>query len=145
MTLRIEIIHSKLKDLKNSLQYLREFLPSDPKYLSNRKDKNALYKEAEVAIQIVIDICSVINSDTSRTTPSDEDSIIISLEKEKIISSKLSEKLRTMKGFRNILVHRYGDINDDVAYNDIKNGLKDFEEFINTIDAFLEKHKDKKK
>ena len=86
MTLRMEIIRNKIKELKNSLEYLKSFLPSDPNYLNNRKDKNALYKEAEVAIQFVIDICSVINSDISKTTPSDEDSIIISLEKEKVIS-----------------------------------------------------------
>ena len=31
-----------------------------------------------------------------------------------------------MKGFRNILVHKYGEIDDRKAYQDIKNGLEDF-------------------
>ena len=46
-----------------------------------------------------------------------------------------------MKGFRNILVHRYGEIDDDIAYEEIKNGLKDFEEFEKEIESFLEKLK----
>ena len=145
MKLRLEIIYSKLKELKNSLFYLNDFLPSDAKFLENRKDKNSLFKEAEVAIQYVIDICSVINSDVSKIAPNDEDSIFISLEKERIISKELSKKLRTMKGFRNLLVHRYGEVDNDIAYDDIKNGLKDFEKFIIEIEKFLTKNKSGKK
>lgn len=141
MSLREEIIYNKLKELKNSLYYVEEFLPSDVKYLENKKDKNALYKEAEVAIQIAIDICAVINSDISKVTPTDEDSILISLEKEKVLSNEMSKRLRSMKGFRNLLVHRYAEIDDSVAYEDIKSGLGDFDKFIVEIEKFLEKYK----
>ena len=48
-----------------------------------------------------------------------------------------------MRGFRNILVHRYGDINDEISYNNIKNGLKDFDAFIDEIETFLKKNKSK--
>jgi len=53
----------------------------------------------------------------------------------------MSEKIKSMKGFRNILVHRYGEIDDDLVYEEIKNGLKDFEEFEKKIESFLEKLK----
>ena len=42
-----------------------------------------------------------------------------------------------MKGFRNILAHRYGKINDEQAYEDVKDGLKDFELIINEIEEFF--------
>jgi len=143
--LRIELIYSKLKDLKNSLHYVHSFLPSDYKLLDNRKDKNALYKEVEFAIQLVIDICSVINSDIGKTTPSNEDSIILDLEKEKVISKEISQKILLIKGFRNILVHKYGEIDDKRAFEDIKHGLKDFEQIIKEIEKFLSKNKEKPK
>ena len=44
-----------------------------------------------------------------------------------------------MKRFINILVHRYGEINDNLAYETITEGLKDFEFFINEINNFLKK------
>jgi len=45
-----------------------------------------------------------------------------------------------MKKFRNVLVHKYGDIDDKKAYEDIKEGLKDFEHIINEIEKFLKKY-----
>ncbi len=138
--IRKEIVLSKLRMLKNSLHYIKEFLPSDFKFLEDRKDKNALYKETEFAIQLMIDICAVINSDISKEMPSDEDSIINSLEKNGVLSGRITRILHEMKGFRNILVHRYGEIDDKIAYESIKNGLRDFGVFIIEIEKFLNKH-----
>lgn len=135
-----EVIFSRLRELKNSLYYIKEYLPSDVSFLEDRKSKNALYKEVEFAIQLAIDICVVINSSLSKTTPFNEDSIFISLEKEKVLSHVISKKLIIMKGFRNLLVHRYGDIDDNTAYESISNGIKDFDTFIKEIEKFLAKH-----
>jgi len=141
--IRKEIVLSKLRMLKDSLYYLKEFLPSEFKFLENRKDKNALYKETEFAIQLVIDVCAVINSDISKETPSDEDSIIDSLEKNRVLSKRMIDVLHEMKGFRNILVHKYGDIDDKIAYENVRTGLKNFNEFIDEIEKFLKKHEKK--
>ena len=143
-SLRVEVISSKLKELKGSISYIKEFLPSDASLLNNRKDRNALYKEVESAIQIMIDICAVINSDVVRTAPSDEDSIVLLLEKEKVLSSELSRKILSMKGFRNVLVHRYGNIDDGRAFENITSWLKDFDLFIGEIESFLAGNKKKK-
>jgi uncharacterized protein YutE (UPF0331/DUF86 family) len=34
-----------------------------------------------------------------------------------------------MKGFRNILVHEYGHVDDMIVYEILQNNLNDFEEF----------------
>ena len=47
-------------------------------------------------------------------------------------------KLKAMKGFRNILVHRYGKIDDKLAFNLLKENLKDFYLFKRRIEEFLE-------
>ena len=138
--IRKEIVLSKLRILKDSLCYVKEFLPSDFKFLENRKDKNALYKETEFAIQLIIDICAVVNSDISKEIPSDEGSIIDSLKKNRVLSDKTAEILHEMIGFRNLLVHKYGDIDDKTAYESIKNGFKDFDVFILEIEKFLKKN-----
>jgi len=44
-----------------------------------------------------------------------------------------------MKGFRNILVHRYAYTDDKIAYSVIKENLNDFYKFIDVIEEFLEK------
>jgi len=142
--MRTELLYSKLKELENSLFYIKEFIPSDFEYLKTRKDKNALYKEVEYSIQLIIDICAIINSDIVKKTPLDEEGIIDSLKDKKIISKEVSESVKGMKRFRNVLVHKYDDIDDKIAYESIKRGLKDINAFINEIGKFLEKMKDGK-
>jgi len=143
--LRTEKIRSKLRELKDSLYYVGSFLPSDYALLDNRKDKNALYKEVEFAIQLIIDICAIIHSDIGKTTPSDEDSLILEVGREKVVSELTVNKILLMKGFRNILVHKYEKIDDKKAYEAIKEGLDDFELIIKEIEKFLEEHEKKER
>ena len=37
-----------------------------------------------------------------------------------ILSDDVIKQIKEMKGFRNLLVHRYGPLDDKVAYEDIK-------------------------
>ena len=48
------------------------------------------------------------------------------------------DKVRRMKGFRNIIVHRYGRIDDLLAYKILTENLEDFGEFMESIEQFLE-------
>ena len=57
----------------------------------------------------------------------------------------MAEKITGLKGFRNFLVHRYGLINDEVAFKDIKQGLSDFELFKEEILNFIKNYKNLKK
>ena len=50
-----------------------------------------------------------------------------------------------MKRFRNILVHKYGKINDSIAFETISDGLKDFEMIINEIEKVIKKYKNNQK
>ena len=53
----------------------------------------------------------------------------------------MAEKLRLMKGFRNILVHRYRRINDELAFEVIHEHLRDIYEFVELIEKLLEERK----
>ena len=50
----------------------------------------------------------------------------------------MKEKLRAMRGFRNIVVYRYGKIDDKIAFEILKENLLDFYVFIKRIEEFLE-------
>ena len=52
----------------------------------------------------------------------------------------MAEKVKEINGFRNSLIHRYGKIDDEVAFKDIKNELPDFELFKKEILTFLRNH-----
>ena len=136
--LRKDIIKHKIKQIEEILILIEENLPKNSEdFLHFGLAKDGIYKKIEFAIENMIDVCSIINSDLALGIPRDEDSIIDNLSKNKVISHSLAEKIREMKGFRNILVHRYGEINDEKAFEDIKKGLDDFVLFIKKIEKFL--------
>ncbi len=62
----------------------------------------------------------------------------LNLVKSEILNEEMKEKLRAMRGFRNIVVHRYGKVDDKIAFEILKENLLDFYVFIKRIEEFLE-------
>lgn len=138
--LRKDLIKTKLKEIEESLRIVKENLPDKAeKFVALGLVKDGIYKRVEFCIQNALDVCSVINSDLELGIPSSEDDIVKNLVEDKILSAELGEKLMRMKGFRNILVHRYGRIDDEVAFECVREGLKDFHQFAEEIDGALPK------
>ena len=100
-------------------------------------EKEGVYKSIEVAIQASYDICALIIKEEKLRVPGDEESLPGILEEEDIIDAETADKLKDMKGFRNALAHRYGKINDEIAYENIQSGLQDFPVFIEQIKKYL--------
>jgi len=126
-TLRIEIIKSKLTQLETALDFINENTPDDvEEFKSSKLIKNAVYKEVEFAVELLIDICAIINSDLKLGMPEVEDNLLDNLGKNKIFNKETISLIREMKSFRNVLVHKYGDIDDEVSFQTIKEGMKDF-------------------
>ena len=136
--LRTEIIKSKLSKINDTLEIIEEHLPDNfEEFERSRLIRDAVYKEIEFSIEIVLDICNIINKDLFLGMPETEESILDNLEKKKIFSKDTINLIREMKKFRNILIHRYGEIDNERAFETIKEGLKDFELFISEIEKFL--------
>ncbi|MBU1103254.1 MAG: DUF86 domain-containing protein [Nanoarchaeota archaeon] len=140
--IKADVIESKIEKIKDSLNSIEETLPDRLEELTeSRLIQNAVYKEVEFAIEQVLDICSLINAGLRLGMPETEDNILDNLESRKVFGNSSIQLIREMKKFRSILVHKYGDINDKKAYNEIKKGLKDFELIIKEIEKFLKKKK----
>ena len=138
--LRIELIRSKLVEIEESVSLVEENLPSSFEEFSQLGlVKDGIYKRMEFAIENIIDICSIINSDLRLSVPESEESFVESLANIGILTQNMAEKTRRMKAFRNIIVHRYGRIDDLLAYKILTEHMDDFYEFIESIERFLEK------
>ncbi|RLG55824.1 MAG: DUF86 domain-containing protein [Candidatus Hydrothermarchaeota archaeon] len=137
--MRKRIIRTKMKEIEESIRLVEEHLPESFEEFSNLGlVKDGIYKRVEFAIENVFDICAIINADLNLGIPSSDEDILENLMKNNILSMKMKEKLKMMKGFRNILVHRYGKIDDKLAFRILKENLGDFYEFMREIEEFLE-------
>jgi len=141
MILRKVIIKTKIAEIKDSLKLVKDNIPSS---LSQFKKmglmKDGIYKRMEYAIENVFDICSIINSDLELGVPVNNEDILNNLYEAEVIDNVTMDKLKSMKGFRNILVHRYGKIEDDVAFKILNDNLDDFKHFIEVIEEFMRKN-----
>ncbi len=136
---RKTIIRTKLKEIEESIKLVEENTPESFEEFSRLGlVKDGIYKRLEFSIENIFDICSILNSDLKLGVPSEDEDIFDNLLRENIIDEKLGEKLRSMKAFRNILVHRYGKIDDKIAFNILKKHLPDFYDFMEKIEKLLE-------
>jgi uncharacterized protein YutE (UPF0331/DUF86 family) len=54
-----------------------------------------------------------------------------------ILSEELFQRLKPFFDFRNSLIHRYWSIDEDRLIENIKNGRKDFDRFIEEVEAYM--------
>ena len=138
--LRIEVLKSKVRRVVDLLEIIRVHLPKDyANFKKSRMVKDAVYKEVETAVEYILDICNVINSDLGLGMPEKEEDIFDNLGRDGILSAEKVKLIKNMKKFRNILVHRYGEIDDELAFETIKDGLDDFKKIILDIEKFVDK------
>ena len=118
------------------------FIPEDLEdYLNSIAKRRVCERSLQLSVACVIDICGLFVKGLRLGTPSDEDNLFEKLRKNKVISGDLEDTLKGMKGFRNVLVHRYLEIDDSKVYKFLKNNLKDFERFKKEILDFLKSRK----
>ncbi len=128
----------KLDEMRHYLDDLEGFLPSDEdEYLENTQRRRACEKTTELAIESVISILSMIISHKKYGLPGSEDDLIAIAKKKKVLSPALAEKVQKMKGFRNVLVHRYENIDDHQAFENISRNRKDFIDFEREIRRWI--------
>lgn len=131
-------VQAKLDEIDQYLQELEEFLPADEdEYLENRQARRACEKTIELIIECVINILSKIVSHNRYGLPKSEDDILTITVQKKILPAELAKTIRQMKGFRNLLVHRYTEVDDHIAYENISKHLDDFTQFEQEIGKYL--------
>lgn len=139
--LRENIIHIKMREITEGVSLVQEHLPKTAKEFGNLGlIKDGIYKRIEFAVENVFDICAIINTDLALGVPGEDDDILEHLVNNDIISKALHRKIQGMKGFRNIVVHRYGTIDDALAFQLLKENIGDFFEFVTEIEKLLKKY-----
>ena len=71
--------------------------------------------------------------------PREEDDLLRELQQAGLLSAKIVATIAQLSGFRNVLVHRYGAIDDAIAFRDIRTGLSDFPKVFRALEAAMDK------
>ena len=124
-----ERILAKIDVLDGYLKELRGILPASFEEYKKIEKRRACERLLQVSIECMIDICGLMVTGLRLGLPAEEDDLFEKLEQAGIITLQRKESLKKMKGFRNILVHEYGEVDDMIVYEVLQNNLNDFEAF----------------
>ena len=132
-------ILSKLDELDSYLTELEDVMPKNyEEYINSIEKKRSCERLLHIMIECTIDVCTLMVKDLRLGLPAGEEDLFEKIEKKKIISKRMKEKLKLMRGFRNILVHRYAGVDDQLVFENLKN-INDSREFRKQIISFLKK------
>lgn len=134
-----ERILAKLDELDGYLRDLQTIAPQDLMAYRQIEKKRACERLLQIAVECVIDICNLLVSGLRLGLPAEEDDLFEKLAQAGFLSSQMTETARRMKGFRNILVHEYGAVDDVIVYQAVTTELGDFAEFKKEILVALQK------
>jgi uncharacterized protein YutE (UPF0331/DUF86 family) len=145
-SLDVQRIIQKLKEVEDNLELIRQSLPTDVEEFKVLKLlKDGIYKRLEFSIQNLIDIFSMIHSFLNLGIPSDLDDIFVKLREKKVFSEEIISLVEEMKGLRNVLIHRYAEIDDDLVFELLTEKIDDFEKIMAVLERYIERINDREK
>lgn len=108
-------------------------------YQNEVRVRRYVERTLHVLIEACIDAAQHIISDEGYREPLSFRDAFIVLAEENIVSRELLLRLEKMAAFRNLIVHYYERVDDQVVFDVFKQHTKDFLDFAESIAAFLTK------
>lgn len=125
-------INDKINEIQKYLEELESILPMDfQEYTNSIEKKAACERYFEKIVESVNDLAYLIIKKERFLIP-EKNKSFETLFENRLISEKVFLKLKNAKGMRNIIAHKYGEINDELIFESLT------EELIQDIDLFLE-------
>ncbi|RZN32423.1 MAG: DUF86 domain-containing protein [Methanosarcinales archaeon] len=139
----IERIIDKMDDLEKCLRELEEYLPEGvDAYLRSGLRRRACERAFQLACENLLDICNMIISDEGLGMPRDSRDSVQKIASHNMISESLASRIGELIGFRNLIVHQYGRVDDCRAHKQMYGESGDFYEFLEEIERFITSKRD---
>ena len=135
---KMKIVGERVERLKQLSRQIRSF----SEYQISQDAKDISERNLHVAIETCLDIAKIIISQENLKEPNDNKGVFTVLAETGILSETSLVFLVPMAGTRNILVHGYDKIEDNLVYGVLKKHLDDFMTFLREIrDNYLNRNK----
>ena len=132
----IDEISQMVKELERKLSL------KDSDILSEYDTLSSLKFSLLRAVQASIDACMLLTSSRRYKAPASYRECFLNLKEEGILEKQLAENLAKMAGFRNLLIHKYWDVDDKKILQILRSGaLEDLRQFGDKLVIELDKLK----
>ncbi len=135
------LVAKLLGKLESYVQELKT-LSQPEKIRTDVREERFVEHTLQLAIQAALDVASHIVSDDRLGEPSTNRQLFEILARHGWITAELSDTLRQVVGFRNILVHGYSDVDLDIVRRIVETDLGDLLDFASVIRSRLVQRQD---
>jgi uncharacterized protein YutE (UPF0331/DUF86 family) len=127
-------IKSNVKDLNNSIDITWDI------YRTDKRARRFVERTLHIIIEGCIDVAQHIISDEQMREPvSYRDTFAVLAENDVLMPEDLG-RFENIASFRNLLVHYYEKIDNEIVFGIFKNNLSDFDLFVEIIIKYLNKN-----
>lgn len=123
------VILNKYESIERCIRRINEEYDGNPINLNNYSKSDAIVLNLQRACELVIDIAMYVVSTEKLGIPQTKKEAFEILLKNNYITEEIFKKMKGMIGFRNIAVHDYKDIDEEILQDVIENHLNDLLDF----------------
>ena len=123
------VIINKYEIIERCINRINEEYENNPENLEEYRRMDCIVLNLHRACEATIDIAMYIISNRKLGIPQTKKEAFKKLEDNNIISKEMSKNMQNMIGFRNIAVHDYKEIDEEILKEVIENHLEDLIEF----------------
>ena len=134
----MDLIRKRLSEIRDAARLLEKYLQKPFRELDLSEILSVRYLIIQL-VELSAAICMHVLITVYREYPEGYPSCFILMSRKGLISNELGEKLAAAARLRNLLIHRYWEIDDRKVYNEAKKGLRDFIEFADLIERWLKR------
>jgi uncharacterized protein YutE (UPF0331/DUF86 family) len=137
------VLRGRLRLLAEYVSDLRELQDVDPQtYTENKLLRRAVERTLHLAIEACLDIGQHMIAREGFRLPEDNKDVIAVLGENDVLPGALLPNLIAMARFRNLIVHDYARIDDQIVLDIVKRRLGDFDAFAQAIVRYVEASED---
>lgn len=127
----LERLISLINGYLNDLRSVKDATFAD--YAKDVKLQRFVERTLHITIEACLDAANHIISDEGFREPEDNRDVFKVLGENRIISERLQKRLQDMASFRNLIVHSYARVDNEIVFGILKKRLGDIEEFMKAV------------
>lgn len=127
------VVLNKFETIEKCINRINEEYEGSSGNLQDYRKMDMIVLNLQRACEAVLDLAIYIVSTRKLGLPQNKREAFALLEENKIINSDMSKNMQGMVGFRNIAVHDYKEIDEDILRDVIENHLTDLLDFARII------------
>jgi uncharacterized protein YutE (UPF0331/DUF86 family) len=127
------VVLDKFETIEKCINRINEEYNGNSDNLQDYRKEDIIVWNLQRSCEAVLDLAMYVVSTRKLGLPQNKREAFVLLEENKIISHELSKNMQGMVGFRNIAVHDYKEIDEDILKDVIENHLEDLLNFARTI------------